>query len=98
MIIPKYWSEEKKTKQLACIFYIILSYFYLTGLVSANNQNMPDLNKDILKHQNILTNIHSHLNKHCIEELLVDYADYQLGKRIQNCIEEIGQCNINCEL
>ena len=38
------------------------------------------------------------LDKHCIKELLVDYADYQLGKRIQNCIEKIGQCNINCEL
>ena len=53
---------------ITCIFYLILSYFYLTGFVSATNQNMPDLNKDILKHQYILTNIHSHLHKHCIEE------------------------------
>lgn len=38
------------------------------------------------------------LDEHCIKELLVDYADYKLGKRIQDCIEYTGQCNINCEL
>ena len=38
------------------------------------------------------------LDEHCVQELLVDYADYELGVRIRNCIEEIGECNMNCEL
>jgi hypothetical protein len=33
-----------------------------------------------------------------VGEMLVEYADYELGMKIANCIKEKGECNINCEL
>ena len=33
-----------------------------------------------------------------VKDMLVEYADYELGKKIANCIKEEGQCNMNCEL
>tara|TARA_B100000424_G_scaffold270964_1_gene271887 strand:+ start:592 stop:984 length:393 start_codon:yes stop_codon:yes gene_type:complete len=38
------------------------------------------------------------INDEYVKDVLVDYADYELGGRIRDCIEDIGQCNINCEL
>ena len=38
------------------------------------------------------------INDEYVKDVLVDYADYELGERIRDCIEDIGQCNINCEL
>jgi len=33
-----------------------------------------------------------------VKDMLVEYADYELGVKIANCIKEEGQCNMNCEL
>lgn len=38
------------------------------------------------------------LDEHCVKELLVEYADYELGMKISNCIKENGECNINAEI
>ena len=33
-----------------------------------------------------------------VKEMLVEYADYELGKEIAECIKEKGECNINAEI
>ena len=33
-----------------------------------------------------------------VKDMLVEYADYELGKQIAECIKEKGECNINAEL
>jgi hypothetical protein len=33
-----------------------------------------------------------------VRDMLVEYADYELGQKIAKCIKEEGQCNMNCEL
>ena len=38
------------------------------------------------------------INEEEVKDMLVEYADYDLGMRIANCIKEKGECNINCEL
>ena len=38
------------------------------------------------------------INEEEIKDMLVEYADYELGNQIAECIKENGHCNINCEL
>jgi len=38
------------------------------------------------------------INEEEVKDMLVEYADYELGNQIANCIKEKGECNINCEL
>lgn len=46
-------------------------------------------NDDILKEHQILEIYKKHIS---------DYADYLLGKEIEKCIIEIGQCHFNAEI
>jgi hypothetical protein len=38
------------------------------------------------------------INEEEVKDMLVEYADYELGMKISNCIKENGECNMNCEL
>lgn len=38
------------------------------------------------------------INDEYVKDVLVDYADYELGERIRDCIKDIGECSMNCEL
>lgn len=38
------------------------------------------------------------INEEEVKDMLVEYADYELGKQIYDCIKETGECNMNCEL
>ena len=38
------------------------------------------------------------INEEEVKDMLVEYADYELGNQIANCIKENGECSINCEL
>ena len=38
------------------------------------------------------------INKEEVKDMLVEYADYELGGRIRDCIKDIGECSMNCEL
>jgi len=38
------------------------------------------------------------INEEEVKDMLVEYADYELGKKIYDCIKETGECNMNCEL
>ena len=38
------------------------------------------------------------INDEYVKDMLVEYADYELGNQIAECIKEKGDCNINCEL
>ena len=38
------------------------------------------------------------INEEKVKDMLVEYADYKLGMKLANCIKEIGECNMNCEL
>jgi len=38
------------------------------------------------------------INEEEVKDMLVEYADYELGMKIADCIKEIGQCNINAEV
>ena len=38
------------------------------------------------------------INEEEVKDMLVEYADYELGKQIAECIKEKGECNINAEL
>jgi len=33
-----------------------------------------------------------------VKDMLVEYADYELGMKIADCIKENGECNINAEI
>jgi|21_taG_2_1085346.scaffolds.fasta_scaffold06983_7 hypothetical protein len=38
------------------------------------------------------------INEEEVRDMLVEYADYGLGKEIAECIKETGQCSINAEI
>ena len=38
------------------------------------------------------------INEKEVKGMLVEYADYKLGKQIAECIKEKGECNINAEI
>ena len=38
------------------------------------------------------------INEEKVKGMLVEYADYVLGKEIAECIKEKGECNINAEI
>jgi len=38
------------------------------------------------------------INEEEVKDMLVEYADYELGKQILECVEEEGYCEMNCEL
>lgn len=38
------------------------------------------------------------INEEEVKDMLVEYADYGLGKKIYDCIKETGECNINAEI
>ena len=38
------------------------------------------------------------INEEEVKDMLVEYADYELGKQIAECIKEKGECNINAEI
>tara|TARA_R110000824_G_scaffold118491_1_gene270770 strand:+ start:809 stop:1195 length:387 start_codon:yes stop_codon:yes gene_type:complete len=38
------------------------------------------------------------INEEEVKDMLVEYADYELGKKIYECIKENGDCNINAEI
>lgn len=38
------------------------------------------------------------INQEEVKDMLVEYADYGLGKEIAECIKEKGECNINAEI
>ena len=38
------------------------------------------------------------INEEEVKDMLVEYADYELGKKIYECIKENGECNINAEI
>ena len=38
------------------------------------------------------------INEERVKDMLVEYADYQLGNQIAECIKENGECSMNCEL
>ena len=38
------------------------------------------------------------INEEEVKDMLVEYADYELGKQIAECIKEQGDCNINAEM
>ena len=38
------------------------------------------------------------INEEGVKDMLVEYADYELGKQIAECIKEKGECNINAEI
>ena len=38
------------------------------------------------------------INEEEVKAMLVEYADYGLGKQISECIKEKGECNINAEI
>jgi len=38
------------------------------------------------------------INEEEVKDMLVEYADYELGMKIADCIKENGECNINAEI